>query len=141
MGTIGAGAGRWGTAATTGVVATFGLWIVPAARGAPTWGWWWGDHWVSAPTTIDAPPCPRNHSAARAPKELPSAGLVTALPKEKANQITKMLKTAAIAASTRRRRRWTRALDQCLGRGCRTRDRGGSRSRSRSSLGGLSTSA
>ena len=64
-GTIGAGGGRCGTVATTGVVVgtVFGLRMVPAARAPPTFGWWWEYHSFSAQLTMEAPPCSRNHSA------------------------------------------------------------------------------
>ena len=59
-----------------------------------------------------APPWPRNHSAARAPMELPRAGLARAPPSEMASQRKRKQKKAAMAAMMRRRRRWRGDLDQ-----------------------------
>ena len=89
----------------------FGLRMVPGARAPPTFGWWWEYQVFSAQTTMDAPPCSRNHSAARAPMELPRAGLVSALPSEMANHKKNTPKAARTTARMRRRLRWTRALD------------------------------
>src|ERR1700722_2775722 len=115
-GTMAAGVGRCGTAVTTGAAAgtTFGLRMVPAARVPPTFGWWWEYHSFSAQTTMGAPPCPRNHSAARAPMELPRAGLVSALPSEKATQMIKTPKAVAATERIRRGRGWTADPDHAL---------------------------
>ena len=92
---------------TAGVVlgVSVGLRMVPAARVPPTLGWWWEYHSFSTQTTMDAPPWPRNHSAARAPMEVPRAGLVSAPPSEMASQMKKTPNAVASTARTRRRRR------------------------------------
>src|ERR1039458_3173816 len=54
-----------------------------SAKGRPpTGGWWWGDHQFSAVFTTEPAPLSRNHSAKRAGTESPSAGLVSAPPRE-----------------------------------------------------------
>src|SRR5260370_42188616 len=48
----------------------------------PTGGGWWEYHTFSARFTTELPPCSRNHSAPRAPTELPRLGFVSALPSD-----------------------------------------------------------
>src|ERR1700722_10319171 len=131
MGTIGAGSGRCGTATVAGAVVTvFGFWMVPFGSAPPIFGWWCEYHSFSAQLTTEAPPCSRAHSARRALIELPSAGLVSAPPRDTASQMRHAASTTATPAKMRRRRRWTGERDQRALRG----GGGGGVSRSSSSL-------
>ena len=92
MGTIGAGAGkvRRRVAAAGVVCGAFGLWMVPGASAPPTFGWWCEYHSFSAQTTMDAPPCSRNHSASAGPRRAPEGGVGQRTAEETASQIRKI---------------------------------------------------
>src|ERR1039458_1266333 len=84
-GTTGAGGGRWAgpALAVTGLACEWR--ITPAGSFPPTGGGWWLSHSFSTQFTMLAPPFARAHSAKRALSELPSAGLVSAPPREMAS--------------------------------------------------------
>src|ERR1700761_2972531 len=92
MGTMGAGAARWGGAGVVAAVAfpplaapmveLCGTLMAPAGGFPPTFGWWCEYHSFSTQLTTPFPPWPLAHSAKRAPTELPSAGLVRACPRD-----------------------------------------------------------
>src|SRR6185437_10518361 len=82
IGSIGAGAGRWGGPPEAGTVVATARQMAPAGGVPPTLGWWWLYHWFSAQLTTEAPPFWRAHSAKRALSDPPNAGLLRAAPSE-----------------------------------------------------------
>jgi hypothetical protein len=90
-GTIGAGGGRC-TRSGADLRPALRAWVTDRSLWAvyrPPGGAWWLYHSFSTQLTMLAPPCSRAHSARRGLSELPMAGLVRALPREMASQISR----------------------------------------------------
>ena len=85
-----------------------GFVIAPGGSVPPIGGGWWLYHSFSAQFTMLEAPCPLAHSANRELNELPSAGLMSAPPRENVSQMKNTPKLSSKTASMRRRRRLLR---------------------------------